>query len=410
MVTDENCKCPATSLISGGRSASISPTFESFPSFANQPKREESAASILQLSMLPSATQTQGQSEGNTRPRVLRSTYKSPRTAASMDFRIGMQAVMSSPPEEHPLATVSQESDLAAVNTGPLLDSTIIRRLWSPRLKNVSPFPASQQVTESMGAESLLPSSESGSSQAWAYVLPSQHPSLFDFTKNSPSKQRLQTTEMDEAITGFGSHWDATTDTRSTSNLNLDYISSLEPVDNSGLPSSGRLATLSPIDPAQPLFPTPGSEELFSITQPLSSSSPRQTYLENDSRKVQGSRGRGIQPSAQLRERRAGQGEEGIAKDRELEDSMPGPSFDRNFIPLNTEKHSKTPEPREFEGMTVVYVVVPSVLGILLAVGGLLFYLHKSRVRSNPDLTTFSLSIWGTQAGSADAEHRVDLQ
>ncbi|CAI5777416.1 macrophage colony-stimulating factor 1 isoform X2 [Podarcis lilfordi] len=44
------------------------------------------------------------------------------------------------------------------------------------------------------------------------------------------------------------------------------------------------------------------------------------------------------------------------------------------------DKHSEKPEARNTQGMAVTYVVVPSVLGILLAVGGLLFYFHKSRM------------------------------
>nr|XP_008107646.1 PREDICTED: macrophage colony-stimulating factor 1 isoform X2 [Anolis carolinensis] len=45
----------------------------------------------------------------------------------------------------------------------------------------------------------------------------------------------------------------------------------------------------------------------------------------------------------------------------------------------STDKHIKRPEPSDTRGMAVTYVTVASVLGILLAVGGLLFYLHKSR-------------------------------
>ncbi|KAF7254459.1 Macrophage colony-stimulating factor 1 [Varanus komodoensis] len=118
----------------------------------------------------------------------------------------------------------------------------------------------------------------------------------------------------------------------------------------------------------------------------------------------QGSRGRAprVQKSTQLRERRA-EREEGLAKGREPEDSMPGPSFDQSFLPPNTEKHIKKSEHRDTQGMTVTYVTVPSVLGILLAVGGLLFYLHRSRISGRRQLQRDESTMESAEEGRLQA-------
>ncbi|XP_061488582.1 macrophage colony-stimulating factor 1 isoform X2 [Rhineura floridana] len=349
---------------------------------------KEAAASTLHLSKLPGTTQTQGGSEGRTRTRMHRSTQKGQGAAESMDFRVNTDAIMSSPPEEIALAAVSQGLDPLSMDTASLLDPSLILHLWSPRLRNIHSHPSrpSQQHTESMGMGSLLPSSGAGSSQTWASKLSSFPPPFSGSAKPSLSNQWLKTTEVDEAIPGLASDWDMT-DTSSASSLTLASFASLHSVDSSGVPSGGRWATLLPSDPA--LSPEPGSENPVSATQQLSRlvvttdspSSARQVSPESYSWGEQGSRGRapGVQHSTQLRERRAEQ-EEGLAKNREPEDSMSGPSFDPNLIPPNTDKHIKEPGARDTQGMAVPYVVVPSVLGILLAVGGLLFYMHKSRI------------------------------
>ncbi|XP_028589686.2 macrophage colony-stimulating factor 1 isoform X1 [Podarcis muralis] len=375
VVTDQDCPCPATSPMSGRGSASLLPTFEPSSSIADQLDSKEAAASTLQLFMQPGTMQTQGGSQGSTRPRMPRSTQRGQGAPAPTDFVASTEAVMSSLPEELALAAVSQGLDPLSTNIASFLDSAVTLDSWSPRLKNISPPPSSQQSIEPMGTGSPLPGSGAGSSQTW----PPSHSSPFSgSTKPYLRKQWLQSTEMDV------SDW-AVTDTSSTSGLTLASLASLDSAESAGVPSSGSGATLSPSDPT--LFPV--SEDPVSAAQQLSRlvvttnspSSHRQVPPESYSWGAEGSRGRapGVLHSTQLRERRAEQ-EEGPAKGREPEDSMPGPSSDLSFIPPNTDKHSVKPEARNTQGMAVTYVVVPSVLGILLAVGGLLFYFHKSRM------------------------------
>lgn len=362
---------------------SFLPTFESLPSTADQLDSKEAAASTLQLFMLRGTMQTQGQSEDSTRPRVPRSTHKGPGLGP------GAAAAMSSAPEELVLAAVSQGSGPVAVDSAAFQDLTSTSLPWSPRPSNIPPFPPSQQQTESMGIESAIPGSGAGSSQIWPSEFPSQHLSLSGSDKASPSNQWLQQArDVAKAIPGLPSDSDRT-DSSSTSSLSLESLATLEPLDSSGQPSSGRWAVPPPSDP--PLFPILGSEEPFSTTRQSFRASPRQISPDSYSWGEQSSRGQAprIQQSTQLRERRAGR-EEGPAKDREPEDSLSGPNFDLSFIPPNTDKSIKKPELRDSQRMTLTYVLVPSVLGILLAVGGLLFYLHKSRVRSSLGLANYS--------------------
>ncbi|KAL8178877.1 UNVERIFIED_CONTAM: hypothetical protein K2H54_057380 [Gekko kuhli] len=374
VVTDQDCKCPATSPITRGLLTSFLPTFESLPSIADQLDSKETAASTLQLSMLPGTMQTQGRSEGSTRPRVTRSTYKGP----SLDAGAAAYTAMSAAPEELVLAAVSQGPDPVAMDTAAFQGLTLTSLPWSPRPSNIPPFPSIQQKTESMGTDSALPGSGAGSSQVWPNELPSQHLSLSGLDKASPRNRWLQQIRhVAKAIPGLPYDFDRT-DSSGRSSLSLESFATLEPLDSSGVPSSGSWAILPPSDPA--LFPILGSEESFSTTRQSLRASPRQISPDSYSWGEQSSRGQAprMQQSTQLRERRAGRGEEGLAKDREPEDSLSGPNFDLRFVPPNTDKSSKKPELRDSQRMTMVYVLVPSVLGILLAVGGLLFY--SSRV------------------------------
>nr|XP_056701502.1 macrophage colony-stimulating factor 1 [Euleptes europaea] len=370
VVTDQDCKCPATSPNTRGLVPSFLPTFESLPSVADQLDSKETAASTLQLFMLPGTMQPRGQSEGSTRPRVPRSTYRGP----SIDLGVAVHAAMSSAPEELASAAMSQGHDPAAMDTAAFQELTRPLHPWFPRPSSFPAFPSIPQQTKSD-----LPGSGTGSSQIRPSELSSQHLSLSGLAKPSPGNHWLPTRDVAEAIPGSASD-SGRTDSSSTSSLSLESFATLEPLDSSGVPSSGSWAVLPPSDPA--LFASLGAEEPFSSTRQSFRASTRERSPDSYFWGEQSSRGRapGIQQSTQVRERRAGRGEEGLAQDREPEDSLSGPNFDLSFIPSNTEKSSKTPERRDSQRMALMYTLVPSVLGILLAVGGLLFYLHKSRM------------------------------
>ncbi|GAB0199909.1 macrophage colony-stimulating factor 1 [Grus japonensis] len=73
----------------------------------------------------------------------------------------------------------------------------------------------------------------------------------------------------------------------------------------------------------------------------------------------------------------------GLSQLREPEDGRAGPSFDSGFV-LSAEQRRKEPAVRECHWEPLIYITVASVVGILLAMGGLLFYKYKSRVLERP--------------------------
>lgn len=76
----------------------------------------------------------------------------------------------------------------------------------------------------------------------------------------------------------------------------------------------------------------------------------------------------------------------GPSRPRGPEDGLrPGPSFDSAFV-LGAEQRRKEPPAREGRQEPLIYITVASVVAVLLATGGLLFYKYKSRVRPPPDL------------------------
>ncbi|XP_015505842.1 macrophage colony-stimulating factor 1 isoform X1 [Parus major] len=74
----------------------------------------------------------------------------------------------------------------------------------------------------------------------------------------------------------------------------------------------------------------------------------------------------------------------GLSRLRGPEDGGgPGPSFDSGFV-LGAEQRRKEPPAREGRQEPLIYITVASVVAVLLATGGLLFYKYKSRVLGRP--------------------------
>nr|XP_038024323.1 macrophage colony-stimulating factor 1 isoform X3 [Anas platyrhynchos] len=73
----------------------------------------------------------------------------------------------------------------------------------------------------------------------------------------------------------------------------------------------------------------------------------------------------------------------GLSRLRDPEDGGAGPSFDSSFV-LSAEQHRKEPKARESHRELLIYVMVASVVAVLLAMGGLLFYKYKSKVLERP--------------------------
>ncbi|XP_067166684.1 macrophage colony-stimulating factor 1 [Apteryx mantelli] len=103
---------------------------------------------------------------------------------------------------------------------------------------------------------------------------------------------------------------------------------------------------------------------------------------------TEGGSGAGVppQPPAPLRFSRmsgalpgAGGGGRGPSRLREPQDVGAGPSFDSNFVP-SAEQRRKEPKGQESRREPLAAIAVASVVAVLLAVGGLLFYKYKCRV------------------------------
>ncbi|XP_069731952.1 macrophage colony-stimulating factor 1 isoform X2 [Phaenicophaeus curvirostris] len=73
----------------------------------------------------------------------------------------------------------------------------------------------------------------------------------------------------------------------------------------------------------------------------------------------------------------------GLSRQQEPEDGRAGPSFDSDFV-LSAEQRRKEPAVRKGRQEPLMYIMVASVVAVLLAVGGLLFYKYKSRVLERP--------------------------
>ncbi|XP_048184177.1 macrophage colony-stimulating factor 1 isoform X1 [Corvus hawaiiensis] len=74
----------------------------------------------------------------------------------------------------------------------------------------------------------------------------------------------------------------------------------------------------------------------------------------------------------------------GLSRLRGPEDGgRAGPSFDSGFV-LGAEQRRKEPPAREGRQEPLIYITVASVVAVLLATGGLLFYKYKSRVLERP--------------------------
>lgn len=342
VVTALDCNCSSTGPINIEGSTYLIPTSESFSSIADQLDSRKTAVSILQLLRLPDTTQILSGLESSTRSRVSRSTDKSQETTENMDLGAGIDAILPSPSS----SSLSVQKRLESTETrSPSLDS------------------------------------RAGESQKRSDELASQHLPLSDLAKSFLDQQWFEIKEKTEATPGLASDQDITV-ASSAFSLTLTSSSNLEQIDSSSVPPSGSPHVLGHKDPVSA---TQDPSSSFVVT--TENSSPTKHILLGKAKQSSRSRTSKALQNTQLRERR----EEGLAKDRELEDSLLGPSFDLNFIPPNAEKHTKKSEPRNIQGTSVTYVVIPSVLGILLTLGGLLFYLHKSRVRLSPALTNVHL-------------------
>ncbi|XP_039179132.1 macrophage colony-stimulating factor 1 isoform X1 [Crotalus tigris] len=330
VVTALDCNCSSTGLISIEGSTYLVPTSESFSSIADQLDSRKTAVSILQLLRLPDTTQILSGFESNTRYRVSRSTDKSQEITENMDFRAGIDVILPSPS---------------------------------------SPSLSIQKHLESMETRSPSLDSRTGESQKRSDEIASQHLPLSDLAKSFLNQQWFEIKEKTEATPGLSSDQDITV-ASSAFGLTLTSSFNLEQIDSSSVPPSGSPHVLGHKDPVSA---TQDPSNFVVTTE--NSLPPKQILLGKAKQSSRDSTSKALQ-NTQLRKRR----EEDLAKDRELEDSLLGPSFDLNFIPPNAEKHTKKSEPRNIQGTSVTYVVIPSVLGILLALGGLLFYLHKSRI------------------------------
>uniref|UniRef100_A0A8C4YLL9 Macrophage colony-stimulating factor 1 n=1 Tax=Gopherus evgoodei TaxID=1825980 RepID=A0A8C4YLL9_9SAUR len=141
------------------------------------------------------------------------------------------------------------------------------------------------------------------------------------------------------------------------------------------------------------------TKPLLDLTKPPSQESPAPETPPGWSPRHPAGQGKApdMQRTTELRGKRTG----GLPRFREPDDSLAGPIPDLNILPPNTEQRRKKAQPKETqrEVMSYVLVAILAIVAILLAIGGLLFYKHKSRVRLWLTLGTLpprALASWGT--------------
>uniref|UniRef100_A0A8C0JGH7 Macrophage colony-stimulating factor 1 n=1 Tax=Chelonoidis abingdonii TaxID=106734 RepID=A0A8C0JGH7_CHEAB len=148
-------------------------------------------------------------------------------------------------------------------------------------------------------------------------------------------------------------------------------------------PDSGSISIELLLDLTEPPSQEPPStEDIFTSPPSLPASSGETLRREEIHPTGTESKAPDTQRTMELRGKRTG----GLPRFREPDDNLAGPIPDLNILPPNTEQHRKKAQPKEIqrEVMSYVLVAILAIVAILLAVGGLLFYKHKSRVSASP--------------------------
>ncbi|XP_074833823.1 macrophage colony-stimulating factor 1 [Carettochelys insculpta] len=375
--TDRDCNCPSPSP---RREGPPPLTTKPFPSTVPHLGSKETAASSRLPHGPPAAAQTSAKTRNSAKPRVTRSTQKGPVTMEIQGVWPRTSATVSSPPAELELASESQGLGSGSVSPELLLDLTEPPSQPDPSAEDIFTSPPSLLA---LGGEMAPTGTEDQRIHVWP-----TGPGEFLRAPGSPdppsSAKQAQALAGEDAMPATWPSTAAELSTHLMGPSSEDFLSSpaltSEAEDASGADPGGRLVI--------PLWPVPslGSKEPISIMQhrfsrmaptmdsPPAPESPPRGSLQPPARP-------GEAPDTQHNMALQGERARGLPRFREPEDSQAGPIPDLTILPPNIDQHRREAQPRETqrEVMTYILVAILATLAILLAVGGLLFYMHKSR-------------------------------
>ncbi|XP_008173875.2 macrophage colony-stimulating factor 1 isoform X1 [Chrysemys picta bellii] len=390
VVTDRDCNCPSPSSPREGPPASPRPALATkpFPSTVPHLGSKEAAASTRLANSRPGATQTPVKLDSSVKPRVSRSTHR----GLVAIVWAGISASVSSPPAELELASASQGPGSGSISTEPLLDLT---EPPSQEPRSTEDIFTSHPTLPASGGEMLQreeihpTGTETEQIQAWPTgVRKFLHtPGSPDPSPSAKQTQPQAGEEVTQATWAFSAAEPSThlMDPSSADALSSPALTS-EAVEASGADPGGQLVTPLPSE----LWPIPslGSKEPISVVQQRFSrmaattdSPPAPETPPGESPQHSAGQGKApdMQRTTELRGKRTG----GLPRFRDPDDSLAGPIPDLNILPPNTDRRRKEAQPKETqrEVMSYVLVAILTIVAILLAVGGLLFYKHKSRTQ-----------------------------
>ncbi|XP_039394003.1 macrophage colony-stimulating factor 1 isoform X1 [Mauremys reevesii] len=394
VVTDRDCNCPSPSSPREGPPASPHSALDTkpFPSTVPHLGSKEAAASTRLEHSRPGATQTPVKLDSSAKPRVSRSTHRGLVAMEIQEVWAGISASVSSPPAELELASASQGPGSGSISTKPLLDLTEPPNQEPPSTENIFTSPPSLPASggETLQREEIHPTrTEAERIQPWPTGLRKflHMPGLPDPSPSAKQTQPQAEEDVTQATWTFSAaepstHW---MDPSSADAVSSPALTS-EAAEASGADPSGRLVTPLPSE----LWPSPslGSKEPISVVQhrfsrmaATSDRSPAPETPPGGSPRHPAGQGKApdTQRTTELRGKRTG----GLLRFREPDDSLAGPIPDLNILPPNTEQRRRKAQPKEThrEVMSYVLVAILAIVAILLAVGGLLFYKHKSRTQ-----------------------------
>ncbi|XP_048682853.2 macrophage colony-stimulating factor 1 isoform X1 [Caretta caretta] len=394
VVTDRDCNCPSPNSPREGPQASPHPALATkpFPSTVPGLGSREAAASTRLAHSQPGAMQSPVKSDSSTKPRVSRSTHQALVALEIQGVWAGISASVSSPPADLELASASQGPGSASVRTEPLLDLTEPPSREPPSTGDVFTSPSSLPASggETLQREEIHRTrTEAEQVQAWPTGLRLflRKPGSPDSSPSAKPTQPWAGEDTTQAIWAFSAAEPSThlIDPSSADAGSSPALTS-EAVEASGADPGGRLVT--PLHSELWLIPSLGSEEPLSVVQHrfsrMSATTDRPTAPETP---PGGSplhpAGQGKAPDVQRTTELQGKRTGGLPRFRELDDSLAGPIPDLNILPPNTDQRRKEAVPKETqrEVMSYVLVAVLATVAILLAVGGLLFYKHRSRTQ-----------------------------
>uniref|UniRef100_A0A8C3RPF7 Macrophage colony-stimulating factor 1 n=1 Tax=Chelydra serpentina TaxID=8475 RepID=A0A8C3RPF7_CHESE len=389
VVTDRDCSCPAPSSPCEGPPASPHPALATkpFPSTVPHLGSKEAAASTRLPHSRPGATQTPVKLDSSAKPRVPRSTH---RGLSPMESQWVWP--VSSPPAELGLAPASRGPGSGSVSTKQLLGLTEPPSQQPPGTEDTFTSPPSLPVSggEMLRREEIHPTrTEAERIQAWSTGL-REFLHMPGSPDASPSVKQPQPRAGEDVAQAAWAFSTAESSTHLIDPSSADAVSSpaltAEAAEASGADPSGQLVTPLPNE----LWPIPslGSEEPISIVQhrlsrmAATTDSPAapETPPGGSPRHPAGQgKAPDMQHTTELRGKRTG----GLPRFREPYDSLAGPIPDLNILPPSTDQRRKEAQPKETqrEVMSYVLVAILATVAILLAVGGLLFYKHKSRTQ-----------------------------